>query len=175
MTLRITGLLAVSLLTVAACTSRPTDTPAAATTTPAPAAGYTPVVSLNEMMVYVVDHHSNEIWDATMTPPTTDEGWKALQRAAVAIATAGSLTRLSGNGADDQRWTQQADWAKYSQEVSNAGLAALTAVQGKDSAALSKAGDQLVLTCINCHREYKLDVPKIWTDRQFPPEEQKRP
>lgn len=56
----------------------------------AAAAGYTPVVSLNEIMVYVVDTHSNEIWDAAMTPPASDDGWKALQRAAIAIAAAGA-------------------------------------------------------------------------------------
>jgi hypothetical protein len=59
--------------------------------------------------------------------------------------------------------------------MSNAGLAAVTAVRSRNAAELAKAGDQLVVTCIDCHREYKLDVPKIWTERQFPPEEAKRP
>ena len=39
---------------------------------------------------------------------------------------------------------------------------------------LRAAGDALVMSCINCHREYKLEVPKIWTERQLPPEEQKK-
>ena len=90
-------------------------------------------------------------------------------------AASGSLTGISGNGPKDQRWTEQADWAKHSQAMSNAGLAAVTAVRSRNAAELAKAGDQLVVTCIDCHREYKLDVPKIWTERQFPPEEAKRP
>ncbi len=116
---------------------------------------------------------SNELWDAARTPPTSDQGWQALQNAAVTIAAAGSLTRLSGNGPKDQQWTQQADWVRHSQSLADAGLASLTAVRAKDRDALAKAGDQLVLSCINCHREYK--VPAIWTERQLPPEEQKRP
>ncbi len=179
MNLRNIGVAAVAALAFGACTAKPDEAVTSVTTeavAPTPAsAGYTPVVSLNELMVYVVDPRSNELWDAMLTPPSTDEGWRALQRSAVTVAAAGSLTKESGNGPDDQRWTQQADWAKYSQGVSDAGLAALTAVRAKDRSALAKAGDQLVLSCINCHREYKLDIPKIWTERQFPPEEQKRP
>ncbi len=172
---RITGLLAVATLSIAACTGAPPPAPAPAPTpAPAPESAYTPVVSLNQVMVDVIDHHANELWDAVMTAPRNDDGWAGLRRGAVAIAAAGSLTTVSGNGPGDQRWTQQADWAKYSQALSDAGLSALNAVQAKDTGALSKAGDELVLTCINCHRQYKLDVPKIWTDRQFPPEEQRR-
>ena len=136
---------------------------------------YTPVVSLNEIMVYVVDPHSNELWDAAMTPPTTEAGWQQLHRAAITLAAVGNLTKLSGNGPKDQQRTRDEHWQLYSQGVSDAGLAAVKAVNARDTAALAKAGDQLVLTCITCHREYKLDVPKIWTERQFPPEEQKQP
>jgi cytochrome c556 len=39
-------------------------------------------------------------------------------------------------------------------------------VRAKNVDGLRKAGDQLVLTCINCHKEYKLDVPKIWSDHE---------
>ena len=176
MTGRMMSGLTVAMLAAGACSTKPAETPAAAVAPASPvAAGYIPVVSLNEIMVYIVDTHSNELWDAAMAPPTTDDGWKELQRAAVAIAASGSLTGVSGNGPKDQRWTEQADWAKYSQAMSNAGLAAVTAVRSRSAADIARAGDQLVVTCIDCHREYKLDVPKIWTERQFPPEEAKRP
>jgi len=167
MTGRMLSGLTVAMLAAGACSTKPAGAPGAA--------DYAPVVSLNEIMVYVVDSHSNELWDAAMTPPTSDDGWRELQRAAIAIAAAGSLTRVSGNGPKDQQWTQQADWAKYSQAMSNAGLAAVMAVRSRNATEIAKAGDQLVVTCIDCHREYKLDVPKIWTERQFPPEEARRP
>lgn len=167
--------LGVAMLAASACSTKPAEAPATAVTPVTPAAAYAPVVSLNEIMVYVVDTHSNEIWDAAMTPPANDEGWKELQRAAIALAAAGSLTRVSGNGPKDQQWTQQADWAKHSQAMSDAGLAAVTAVRSRNVTEIARAGDQLVITCIACHREYRLDVPKIWTERQFPPEEARRP
>ena len=156
-----------------ACTSQPAPAPAAAPEAASPPAAYAPVVTLNEIMVYVVDPHANEIWDAAAKPPTTDAEWKELNHAAVVLATAGNLTKASGNGPKDQEWTQQTDWVKHSQSVADAGLAAVKAVNSHDASALNKAGDALVLSCINCHREYKLDVPKIWTERQFPPEEAK--
>jgi hypothetical protein len=172
----IIGVLALTVFVAAGCTSRPAETPAAAPAVTAPApvdTTYTPVVSLNEIMVYTVDPHANELWDAAVKPPTTDEGWRQLNRAAVTIAASGNLTKLSGNGAKDAQWTQQEHWVQHSQSVADAGIAAMKAVRDKDQQQLSRAGDQLVLTCINCHREYKLEVPKIWTERQLPPEEQR--
>jgi hypothetical protein len=133
------------------------------------------VVSLNEIMVYVVDTHANEIWDAAMKPPVNDDGWKALNRAAVVLAASGGLTKVSGNGPKDQQWTGQKDWARHSQSLADAGVAVVQAVHDRSPDELSKAGDQLVLSCITCHREYRLEVPKIWTERQLPPEEQKPP
>ncbi|MEQ1759821.1 MAG: cytochrome c [Vicinamibacterales bacterium] len=175
MTKLVSGLLVLTALAVGACNSTPAEAPAPA---PAPAVApvvdYTPAVPLVEMMVYVVDTHANEIWDAAMTPPKTDAQWKALNRAAVVLAASGSLTKLSGNGADDQKWTAQGDWIRHSQALSDAGATVVKAVQAKDPAALSTAGDALVVSCINCHREYKLEVPSLWTERQLPPEEQKK-
>jgi len=176
MTRFVLGLMVLAALGTGACTSSPAEAPAPAPApapAAAPAADYTPAVSLVEMMVYVVDVHANEIWDAAMVAPKNDDQWKALNRAAVVLAASGSLTKLSGNGPNDQKWTAQADWTRHSQTLSDAGSEVVKAVQAKDSAALSKAGDALVLTCINCHREYKLEVPSLWTERQFPPEEQK--
>ncbi len=174
MTTRLMTLVAAAALTMGACSPAPPPAPATEPVpAPAPTVDYTPVVSLNEMMVYIVDVHSNELWDAAMVAPKNDAQWAQLRRAAVMLAASGSLTKISGNGPNDQRWTQQTDWIKHSQAMSDAGLALKSAVEAKDVVALSKAGDQLVVSCITCHREYKLDVPQIWTERQLPPEERK--
>ena len=78
----LTGLLAAAVVTVGACTSKPAEAPAPAASAPppAPVVNYTPSVSLNEMMVYVVDAHANEVWDAAMIPPKNDNGWKQLNQ-----------------------------------------------------------------------------------------------
>jgi cytochrome c556 len=162
--------LLVGGLIAAACSPAPAP-PAAEVPAPAPAAApappaYKPVVSLNQMMVSIVDMNSHQIWDAEEKPPKAAADWANLEHAAESLAAAGHLTMVSGNGPKDQQWTNQADWAKYSEAVSQAGLKALEAVNTKSPDGLRKAGDDLVMTCINCHREYKLDVPKIWSDHE---------
>jgi hypothetical protein len=134
--------------------------------TPPAATIYKPVISLNEMMISVVDANSHIVWDIEEAPPDTADDWNRLEHAAVTLAASGNLTMMSGNGPEDQQWTEQADWMKYSTAVSDAGLAAMQAVRARDIEAVKKSGDQLVMTCINCHREYKLDVPKIWSDHE---------
>jgi len=150
------------------CSTQPAPQPASEASV-APVAqqpSYAPVLSLNQMMVTVVDSHSHEIWDAAEKPPKTDEAWASLEHAAGTLAAAGSLTRMSGSGPDDQRWPMEPDWNKYSQMLSDAGLSVFRAVNAKDAVALNKAGDELVLSCIACHKEYKLNVPRIWSDHE---------
>ncbi len=151
-----------------ACSSPPPPPPPPPAETPAAPAtpAFKPVISLNEMMVSIVDANSHAIWDVEDKAPRTDADWSALEHAAVALAASGNLAMMSGNGPNDQKWTQQADWAKYSAAMSDAGVGSLQAVRTRSVDGLRKAGDQLVLTCINCHREYKLDVPKVWSDHE---------
>lgn len=163
----ISGVIVGLVLAVAACSSPAPQSPPASTTPPATT--YTPAISLNQIMVSVIDSNSHKLWDVeSQSTPPTDAQWAELEHSAVTLAAAGNLTAVSGNGPNDQRWTQQADWQKWSEAVSAAGLTAVNAVAAKDVAGLRKAGDELVLTCINCHREYKLDVPKIWSDHEQP-------
>jgi hypothetical protein len=119
-------------------------------------------VSVNAIMVDLVDHASHEIWDATGDPkraPKTDADWGTLEHHATQLAVSGSLIMLGGTGKADYGWTQQTNWKKYAQELSTAGAAARDAVRAKDLAALSKAGDQLVTTCESCHMEFKPEAP----------------
>jgi cytochrome c556 len=152
-------------LFVSACSTPPAEQSAQQA-----ADAYKPVVSLNQIMVNIVDPHSHEIWDATANPakaPKTDEEWRNVRHAAVTLAAGGSLTSMSGNGPKDQVWRSQKDWGKLSQAVSDAGLAATEAVQNRSVAALSKAGDQLLQACLNCHKEYKLTIPEISADPEI--------
>jgi hypothetical protein len=94
-----------------------------------------------------------------------------LNRAAVMLAAAGSLTTLGGNGPKDREWVADANWTTHSQKLANAGVDMLNAVRIRSQEQVSRAGDRLVLSCIDCHRQYRLEVPRIWTERPFPPEE----
>ncbi len=163
-------IVSVSVVAAACMGPAPGSPPAqeqAPASAPASSGTYRPVVSLNQIMVAVIDSNSHKIWDAeALTTAPTDAQWAELEHSAVTLAAAGSLTAASGNGPNDQKWVQQPDWQKWSEAVSTAGLNAATAVKAKDQAGLRKAGDELVLTCINCHRQYKLDVPAIWSDHE---------
>ncbi len=163
--MRLMLMLLSGALMASACSTGPAQPPAQEQ-----AAVYQPVVSLNEIMVNIVDPHSHEIWDATANPakgPKTDEEWRNIRHAAVTLAAGGNLTMMSGNGPKDQIWRSQKDWNKLSQAISDAGLAATQAVQNRNVGALSKAGDQLLQACLNCHKEYKLVIPEISADPQI--------
>jgi cytochrome c556 len=153
--------LLIGALILSACSAGPTQQP-----TPP----YQPVITLNEIMVNIVDPHSHELWDAAADPakaPKTDEDWRTIRHAAITLAAAGNLTIMSGNGPKDQVWRQQKDWNMLSQAIADAGLAAAVAVQNRNIAGVSKAGDQLLLACLNCHKEYKLEPPKITADPEI--------
>jgi hypothetical protein len=120
-----------------------------------------PKVSINAVMVALVDHASHVIWDAgdPKKGPKSDRDWGELEHHAIQLAASGSLIALGGTGKADAGWIQQANWKKLSQDLSDAGVAALDAVRIKDRVGLSKAGDQLVVTCETCHKEFKPDAP----------------
>jgi cytochrome c556 len=155
-----------SALLISACSGAPPPQPAQSAQQQA--GGYKPVVTLNEIMVNIVDPHSHELWDAVGTKaPATDEEWRNIRHAAVTLAAAGNLTMMSGNGPKDQTWRDQPDWSNLSQAIANAGLAASLAVQNRDVAALNKAGDQLMQSCLSCHQAYKLLIPEIKADPEI--------
>ncbi|NOT44639.1 MAG: hypothetical protein HOP14_08560 [Acidobacteria bacterium] len=155
--------LAVSTL---ACTAPP------APVEPEPAAGpaaaaptYSPVLSLNEVMVYIINHYSHFLWDVDeMGAPPSDAQWDEIEHAAYLLAAGGHLTMMGGTGERDMQWLNETNWQKYSQDMANAGLAGVRAAQSKNTAAVARAGNLLVLSCIECHREYKLEVPDIWAE-----------
>ena len=155
-------LLLSGALFVSACSTPPAEQAAQQA-----ADAYKPVISLNQIMVNIVDPHSHEIWDASAKAPKTDEEWRNVRHAAVTLAAGGSLTSMSGNGPKDQVWRSQKDWGRLSQAVSDAGLAATEAVQNRNVAALSKAGDQLLQACLTCHKEYKLVIPELSADPEI--------
>jgi len=162
--MRIVSILVAGALMASACSTAPPPQPAQQ------ADGYKPVVSLNQIMVNIVDPHSHELWDAVSSPgkePKTDEDWRNIRHAAVTLAAAGNLTMMSGNGPKDQVWREQKDWSTLSQAIADAGLSASVAVQNRNVAALSKAGDQLLQACLNCHKAYKSQMPPITADPEI--------
>lgn len=133
---------------------------------------FRPAVSLNQVMVGVVDHNAHLLWNAAVDEyaPQNDADWHELEHAATTLAAAGNVILIGGSGPDDGKWAQEADWESLTQAQTDAALDLLLAVQNKDRAALSTAGDALTETCENCHAQHKPDLPSIIATPEEQPE-----
>ncbi len=118
-------------------------------------------VSINAEMVRVVDHAAHQLWNAEKEgkAPKTDADWEAIVEHATQIAAAGALIRLEGIGPNDRTFVQQSDWQKFGAAMSTAGMAALSAAESKNQAALVAANSQLVESCEGCHKRFKPALP----------------
>ena len=128
---------------------------------PAATPGVKPAVSINAVMVALVDHAGHVVWNAEQEgrAPKTDAEWQELEHHAIQLMASGPLIALGGTGQADPGWAQSPDWQKYSQELTNAGLVILNATRSKNLESLVKANGQLVEVCENCHKEFKPDLP----------------
>jgi hypothetical protein len=126
-----------------------------------PATILTPPVSVNAMMVALVDHAGHELWNVEKEggAPKSDADWAEIEHHATQLAAAGSLIALGGSGEADPGWAQSPDWRKHAEELNSAGLAALTAARSKNLEALVTANGQLVAVCESCHAQFKPDLP----------------
>ena len=120
-----------------------------------------PTVSINDIMVFIIDHNSHALWDVAEDAPDNADDWHLLEHSALALAAAGNLTNIGGTGPNDQAWVMKAEWQAYSQAMANAGLAAVDAVRARNVDGVLAAGDALLNSCIGCHREYKPELPDV--------------
>lgn len=128
---------------------------------------FAPVISINEVMVYVIDHNSHALWDVAVSPPDGEEDWHLLGHAAVTMATAGNMISIGGTGASDAYWSADSAWRAFAQAMSSAGLESLEAVRARDVDALVKAGNELVATCEGCHRTFKPGPPAVTAQKHM--------
>ena len=157
------GLLGVGVLCLSACTGPAPQQTAPPPATVEPAAPTTAKlnVSINEVMVALIDHAGHNLWDVEQEgrDPKNDAEWQVVQEHAVQIAAAGPAITVGGAGSRDAEWVKTPAWHLYAQRMSDAGVAALTAAKSKDLKALVTANGQLVDTCEQCHKEFKPDLP----------------
>ena len=112
-------------------------------------------VSLNAVMVALVDHASEPLWVDAYKNPTTEARWRESEYDAYEMAVSGKLIQLAGTGPSDADWVSRPEWKGYADELSAAGMEALKASQAKDAKALGVAGDRLVAACETCHKKFK--------------------
>ena len=129
-----------------------------------PAAGsasvLTPPVSLNALMVTLVDHSAQYVWDyGTMQREISPDEWRTVEYYAIQLAGSAALITLGGTGPMDTTWVAAPEWTRLSQDMMNAAVLALDAAKAQDKALLLAAGDPLVASCEGCHEAFKPDVP----------------
>ena len=150
------------VLLLAGCTTPAAPPPSNASSTPEPAlAPVTPQVSINAVMVALVDHAAHNLWtvEGEGKAPKNDADWANVVEHAVQIAAAGPAISAGGTGPSDGVWAKAPTWRTYAQQMSDAGVAAEKAANSKNLQALIQANTQLVQTCESCHKEFKPSLP----------------
>ena len=167
---RVAGAVAVLGLLSTACGTAPdteTSTTPESASSPdagavaggAPPARITPGVSVNAIMVGLVDHAAHNLWNVETRAPKSDEDWETVAEHAIQVVAAGPAITSGGTGATDNVWADSASWRTYAQQMSDAGVAAFDAARGRNLEALVKANGELVQSCESCHKEFKPELP----------------
>lgn len=118
-------------------------------------------VSLNEVMVALINDAADPIWAAMWDNPQNDREWRHLEHMAYQVEIGGALLVFPGTGPNDQAWTANPRWRELAMQLSEDGERAVNAVRSRNFDSMQRAGDQLVETCETCHREFKPDLPTM--------------
>jgi hypothetical protein len=117
-------------------------------------------VSINALMVTLIDHAAHHIWDyGAMEREIRDEEWTIVEYYAIQLAAAGPAITLGGTGELDDTWVQSPLWIDHARDMSSVAQQAIIAAQDHDKAMLQRVGNDLTDTCEGCHRLFKQDLP----------------
>ncbi|MDR2212510.1 MAG: cytochrome c [Pseudomonadales bacterium] len=117
-------------------------------------------VSINALMVTLVDHSAHHIWNhQALERDLTDDEWRLVEYYSIQLAASGPLLTLGGNGPDDAAWAADSRWRDMSQAMSSAAVVAMDAAKSKNKELLSSAGDTLLEVCESCHQTFKPSSP----------------
>lgn len=124
--------------------------PAHSTSAPATAAAPTfkVVAPSRQIMLAVTIPASDKVFGAAAEPPTTDEQWVTVERAALELAESGNLLLIPGRAVDT------GDWLNYSHMLIDTASKAYAAAQAKDVDGVSDAGNAIYEACEGCHKKY---------------------
>lgn len=118
-------------------------------------------VSINEVMVSLINHSADPIWIAAWRNPTTDKDWRELEHMAKQLQVGGALLSIPGTGPADELWTNREEWRQYAAQLSSAGERAVNAARSRDVELVARSGDEIVAVCESCHIEFKPDLPTM--------------
>jgi hypothetical protein len=118
--------------------------PAAAQSPP-----FLPVATINEIMDAITLPYSDALLYIQRNPPQNDRDWETLQMQALMLAESGNLLMMKN------RAKNQGDWMKDARMLVDAGIAAVKATRAKDIDAVLALNEQIVNSCVTCHRKFR--------------------
>lgn len=118
-------------------------------------------VSLNEVMVALVNQAADPLWAATWNNPESERDWRELERLSYQVQLGGVMLSIPGTGPLDDEWVADSRWQELSEQLARDGAAAVRAVRDRDLDSMAGVGSNLVDTCEACHRIFKPDLPTM--------------
>jgi hypothetical protein len=117
-------------------------------------------ISINALMVGMVDDVAHDIWEGgNKSAPLNDREWSVIDEHALQLQAAATLVSLGGTGPADRGWVTSPAWQDWARKLRDAGVSVKRAVDTKNQVALRSAGDALVGTCEGCHTQFKPELP----------------
>jgi cytochrome c553 len=110
---------------------------------------FRPVATISEIMNAITLPYSDALLYIQRNPPQTDRDWETLQLQAVMLAESGNLLMMK------DRAKNQGEWMKDARALVDAGMAAVKATRAKDIQAVLALNEQIVTSCITCHRKFR--------------------
>ncbi len=147
-----------SLLLTTACSEQKAPTPSKPVTEATQATMRLPV-SLNSVMVAMINQAADPIWVAAWHHPETDKEWRELERRAVQLELGGALLSMPGTGPMDDEWAGNDKWQHWASLLRDVGTGAVAAVKARDLEKISSVGDRIVEVCEGCHIDFKPALP----------------
>ena len=108
-----------------------------------------PVATISEIMDAITLPYSDALLYIERNPPKDDKDWTVLQMQALMLAESGNLLMMK------DRAKNQGQWMKDARALVDAGTAAVKATRAKDMQAVLALNEQIVNTCITCHRKFR--------------------
>src|SRR5437870_4709683 len=123
-----------------------------------PASAARPVLSLKQLMEWVIDPAADAVWDPVKTiiteqgtkeiAPQTQEEWDAVRNGAAMLVESSNLLTMHTRARD------QGEWIAATRRLAGAAEKALRAAESKDAAGVFAAGGESYDACSACHRRY---------------------
>ncbi len=123
-----------------------------------PASAVRPVLSLKQLMEWVIDPAADAVWESVKTivteqgtkeiAPQTQEQWDAVRNGAAMLVESSNLLAMQTRARD------QGEWIAAARRLAAAAEKALGAAGSKDAAGVFAAGGEIYDACSACHRRY---------------------